>query len=285
MQGLEEVLQADLAHLGMMVAQLRLQVRVDRLARLLHVAQFDRQLRACALHFTAPIAQQCIVGNQGARHVARARFGIDQVARPEKLADGPGQFVAMGERNRYFQRMAADQQGPRFNAERIENPGPERHQAAQARVLDAPESGLAKLGFHQIGDGDARLVCSGTLQPSSRHRPRVVPSHVQPVQQALMDGDDVLMLPESSGIVIAWPHHARTKFHAQQVEHPRHGGRAAAMHPENQHRLGGRHARSAFLLAARFWDDQSGGLGLGLAHGHGHGLAHGHGRAHGPGRD
>jgi hypothetical protein len=219
-----------------MVAQLRPQRVVDGLRRRGIDREFDSQVAGDARHLRAPVGEQRLVAQQRAGQPARSGFGLGHVPGPQQFAHRARHRVASFQRAGDFHRIAHHQQRARDNPHRLHDLPPQRKQPAQPRVLQRPQPLPREFALHQRRDRAPGVAGGGRPEPVGRHRAGVVPRHAQAGEQRFVDGDGRGMLPETFRIVVGGRQHLRTQRSAEEIEHPRRGRRAAAMHSQDEDR-------------------------------------------------
>ena len=233
-QGLDQCIGRGIRIAGM-VAQLRRQEAVAFGSHVLVAMQAQPQRRVDAVDRGAPVVQQLAIVDQRARHALGAVQCIDQIAPPQQVADRGRQSVARLQRCRDFARRARHQHHPRIDAMRGHCPTPQRHEPAQARILDRPQRLFGEFARDQFADRSQGFVGGLGCLPTLRQQPRIVPGHAQRGQQTLMDRHRRTVLPEPGRVVASGRHQLVAQRGTVQIEQAGQRRGAAAMHPEHEH--------------------------------------------------
>ena len=191
-----------------MMAQVGREERVDVRLRRGAVAPRQRQAEvpADAAERRGPVRQQIVVAHVGARQVARVGLGVEDVAQPDEVRHERVDPVAGLERGGDVERAADGRDDARPGVEPGQRVGPERQQAADARVLEDEQPALAVLRAQHLQGPLAQQGRRRATRAQLRSkRPPVVPSRSRRTRGSRRSAPPRAATPRSRPRCPAWP--------------------------------------------------------------------------------
>ena len=188
----------------------------------------------------APVGDQIVHGDKGARQAARGALGVQHMPQPEQQAGFQRESVADGERARDLARRAEGYDDARRAFRLRQRVQPERNEPAHARILEREQRRAAEFGLEQGQRLRLKFGGGGAAEPAGRKGAPVVPAAAGGGEQG------VVQMHERQGFEIAA---LVGEIRRQDIvrrggagarQHARAGRGAAAVHAQNQNRGAGR---------------------------------------------
>ena len=221
----------------------------------------ERRVVAHARERGGRVGEQRVVGDRRPRQSARIALRVDEVLEPERERLFRRELVAARERGGDLHRPSHEQRCGQREPRLGEHVAPERQEAAQPRILEHGEAGVAELGGDDIGCLCAQRLDGGQRRPVGRQRDHAVPPRTETLQELVVQPHDRRALPVALGIVGGRRHQVRARHGAELRECPGQRRRAAAVHAEDDEEVSlhramvrqGRRNRSGTSSVRAWW--------------------------------
>ena len=117
------------------------------------------------------------------------------------------EFVAALERGRDFKRVSHRNNDTRLDRQVFEHAQPIRQQSADARVLQYEQVGIREIPFEQFGRFAFEVQRGLLIAVIDRDRKYIIPARVMAAEQRIVQGGNVIGLPEALGIDLRMRRH------------------------------------------------------------------------------